>query len=215
MPDGLVVSNLANDQVSIELDILRYPDGAARVKRLRVSSAPAAKVDAPVMIGEIGIDSAKVCVADGVAAVEHWAQVGKDRIGIIRTASGQKFHRRLKKRFKLKTVQVNGFQAEVVDPVSEELESEIAEYLRSVSEYSKFPFMYFRVQTNDSFDRVNWMSDEWGFLPVGNCPDPLMFACGTGRGDGAYEVFASLNNALTHSLAIDFMSDDEDEFALL
>lgn len=215
MPDGLVVSNLASNEVSIELDILRYPDGAASVKSLCVSSCPDAKVGTPVVIGQIEIDSAKVCVADSVASLEHWTQIGKDRIGIIKTASSQKFHRQLKKRFKLKTAQINGFQAEVVGPVSEELESEIAEYLSSIPEYSKYPYMYFRVQTNDSFDRVNGMSKEWDFLPIGNFPEPLMFACGTGRGDGTYNVRASANNGLTHSLTVDFMPDNDGEDAIL
>ncbi|MDA1162689.1 MAG: hypothetical protein O3B13_06285 [Planctomycetota bacterium] len=209
MPNGLTVVGLATDNVTIDLDILRYPDGATRVQRLRISSGLNPNVEDLVVIGEIGIDSAKVCIADVDAAAEHWTEIGKDRIGIIKTMRGQKFHRQLKKRFKLKTVQVNGFQAEVVGPVSEKLESESAEYLSSIPEYSKYPFMYFRVQTNDSFDRVNFMSEEWAFIPIGNSPEPLMFACGTGRGDGIYEVRASVNNGLTHSLTVDFMSDDD------
>ena len=211
MPDGLTAVGLATDKVTINLDVLRYPDGAATVQRLRISSGPKAQVEDLVVLGEIGIDSGKVCIADVDAAAEHWTQIGKDRIGVIRTNRSQKFHRQLKKRFKLKTVQVDGFHAEVVGPVSEELESKIAEYLNSVPEYSKYPYMYFTVQTNDSFQRVNFISEEWAFLPIGNCPQPLMFACGTGRGDGTYEVRAAGDNGLTHSLIVDFMPDDHCE----
>src|SRR2546423_528034 len=55
------------------------------------------------------------------------------------------------------TVRVNPVRAEVVGPVSEDLADEIKAFLKADPRYSDYPFMYFHVQTNNSFDRANYI----------------------------------------------------------
>ena len=112
----------------------------------------------------------------------------------------------LRRRFKITTNKINAVRAEVVGPVSEELEKDIEDYLKSVPEYAAFPFIHFRVQTNNSFDRVNFMNRSWGFLPVGNDAAPLMFACDTGRGDGCYDVICGFSQGLPRQISVSFIN---------
>ena len=81
-------------------------------------------------------------------------------------------------------MRVNPVRAEVVGPVPERLEAEIEAFLHTDPRYADFPFMHFRVQTNNSFatGRTTW--PHWAFLPVGDRPEPLMFVSRTGRGTG-------------------------------
>ena len=158
-------------------------------------------------VGEVGIDSAKLIVADIADIEEHWTETGKDRIGVISTARDDTVLRLLTKRFKLKTVRVNTVRAEVVDAVSEQLAAEIVTFLKADPKYADFPFMYFHVQTNNSFDRANHLKKGWKFMPVGNSQEPLMFVCGTGRGDGCYEVQGEFAGENPRVLTVTFIND--------
>jgi hypothetical protein len=109
------------------------------------------------------------------------------------------------KRFKLKTVRVNPVRAEVVGAVSEPLAKEIEHFLKTIPKYADYPFMYFHVQTNNSFDRTNYLAKAWDFLPVGNADAPLMFVCGTGRGDGCYDVECEYAGEVPRVLTISFI----------
>lgn len=210
MPDGLVIDNLASDRAQIEASVLRYPDGGTAVKQLRLRFS-ANKSESPVrQLDEIGIDSAAVAISDTTDVKKHWTEIGPDRIGVINVARDQKVNHLLQKKFKLKTRQVNGARAEVLQPVSESLEQEIEDFLKTIPRYADYPFMHFYVQTNNSFDRVNHMNVDWKFLPVGNQPEPVMFACGTGYGDGVYPVEAIVQDGLIHSLQITFIGEDEE-----
>ena len=113
--------------------------------------------------------------------------------------------RLLTKRFKLKTRRVNVVRAEVVGPVSEQLAAEIESFLKADPKYADFPFMYFHLQTNNSFDRANYMDSAWQFMPVGNSPEPLMFVCGTGREDGCYEVQGQFDGGVPRVLNVNFI----------
>lgn len=210
MPDGLVLDNLASDRAHIEASVLCYPNGGRTVKQLglifseRKSESPVQQLD------EIGIDSAAVAISDTADVKKHWTEIGPDRIGVIGLWRDEEVHHLLKKKFKLKTRQVNGVRVEVLQPVSEMLEQEIEDFLKTIPRYADYPFVHFHVQTNNSFDRVNHMNVGWKFLPVGNQPEPVMFACGTGYGDGVYPVEAIVQDCLIHSLQITFI-DEEDE----
>ncbi len=187
--------------------MLRYPNGVATVASLQIAFAEHSDGSTEQLAGEIGIDSAKVVIADTEQARTHWTETGPDRIGVISTARNQKLHKQLKKRFKLKTEQINAVRAQTIDPVSEELEREIEEYLQSFPEFAKFTFMYFYVQTNNSFDRVNFTDATWQNLPIGNSPEPMMFACCTGRGDGVYSVHTAGENDLVQSVRVTFIEE--------
>jgi len=186
---SIEVPDIVGREASISASFWQYPSGHESLTALRINLGNATSVDSRRRIGELGIDSAKLVVLDKEDFEQHWTKVGRDRIGVISTAPDDRMLKALEERFGLKTVRVNAVRAEVVGPVSDGLESEITSYVRSFPQYADFPFMWFRVQTNNSFDRVNYMPESWRFLPVGNDETPIMFACETGRGDGAYPVY--------------------------
>jgi hypothetical protein len=207
---SLELPNIDTDEVSICGKLWQYPSGGATVIGLTIGLGNESQCDAPRKISELGIDSAALVIADKSDIDEHWTETGKDRIGVISTAPDDTLLRKLKKQFKLKTVQVDPVSAEIVGPVSENLEKEIEDYLKSIPEYAQFPFMHFHVQTNNSFDRANYMDKPWDFMPVGNDDLPLMFVCGTGRGDGCYDVQCRYSGDVPRSVSINFIEYDGD-----
>lgn len=207
MPGGLEVPNIVANKVAIWASLWSYPSGVATVKALMLLLGEPADAGTRRKIGEIGIDSAKLVVADKADLEEHWTQTGPDRIGVILTGRDDTVLRLLRKRFRLKTVQVNRIRAEVVGPVSQQLEAEIEAFLKADPRYADFPFFHFRVQTNNSFERANYLKKTWEFMPVGNQPVPLMFVCETGRGDGCYDVYGEFAGEIPHSLSVTFIED--------
>jgi hypothetical protein len=205
---GLDVLNIASDRAEISATLWEYPSRAATVTALTLQFGDG-ESDCRRKIGEVPIDSAKIVIADKADLDEHWAEVGKDRIGVIPTALEGSVLHSLKRRFKLKTVHTNSTRAEVVGPVSEQLEQEIEAWVKSDPRRADFPYMYFRVQTNNSFDRALFLNKTWDFIPVGNEARPLMFVCETGRGDGTYDVECEYAANVPRILSIRFI-DDED-----
>jgi hypothetical protein len=197
--------NIDVDEISISATLWEYPSGEATVIGLTIDLGNGSQCDAPLKIGELGIDSAALVIADKTDIDEHWTSTGKDRIGVISTARDDTLLRLLKKKFNLKTVQINAIRAEIVGTVSEDLERGIKDYLKSNPRYAQFPFMHFRIQTNDSFDRVNSLDKPWDFIPVGNEELPLMFVCGTGRGDGRYDVHCQFSGSTPRTVSIRFI----------
>ena len=159
-------------------------------------------------IGDFEIDSTKLVVIDKADLEDHWTKVGKDRIGVISTAPDDAVLQMLTERFQLETVRVNANRADVAGPVSEALEKEIENYLRSNPEYADFPSDYFRVETNSSLDRACHLERSWGFIPVGNEGGPQMFVCGTGRGDGVYDVHGTFSGDVPNVLSIEFIENN-------
>jgi hypothetical protein len=204
---GLEVPNVAADQVEMLASLWRYPSGAETVTALRLRLGDRAGAGTHRKVGEVAIDSAKLIVADKADIDEHWSETGKDRIGVISTAPDDTVLRILTKRFKLKTVRVNPVRAEVVGTMSEQLAAEIEAFLQADPKYAAYPFIYFHVQTNNSFDRANYMRKAWEFMPVGNGHEPLMFVCGTGRGDGCYDVLGEFVGESLRTLTVTFIED--------
>jgi hypothetical protein len=204
---GVKIPNIVADEVEISASLWKYPSGAEMVTALRLGLGEATQAVACRKIGEVAIDSAKLVVADKLDIEEHWTDTGKDRIGVISLAPDDTLLKLLTKRFKLKTVRVNVVRAEVVGTVSQDLEAEIEAFLKADPRYADFPYMHFCVQTNNSFDRVNYMSSGWELMPVGNSPEPLMFVSGTGRGDGWYDVLCEFDGETPRGLIVPFIEE--------
>jgi hypothetical protein len=208
LPSGMLeVPHLAANEVAISVSLRRYPSGAETPTAITLRLSHATAGGTRRKIGEVGIDSAKLVVAGKSDIQDHWTEVGKDRIGVISTAPDDAVLRTLTKQFKLKTVRVNPIRAEVVGSISEQLEKEIEAYLKTIPKYADFPFLHFRVETNNSFDRANHMEEPWSFMSVGNGPEPVMFVCETGRGDGCYDVQGEFAGEVAHVLTVAFIED--------
>ncbi len=160
-------------------------------------------------IGDFEIDSTKMVVIDRADLEEHWTREGKDRIGVISTAFDKEVLSLLTTRFELRSRRVNAERTLVVGPISLELEKEIETYLKTQPKYRDFPSDYFRVETNSSLDRACHLERAWGFIPAGDEGSPLMFVCGTGRGDGVYDAYCSYSGDVPSVLSIEFIEDHE------
>ncbi len=208
---GLEVANIAASRVAFSAMLRRYPNGTETVVSLTLQFGDEAELFAGErrQIGEIAIDSAKVVIADKQDFEESWTEVGPDRIGVISTARDDTVLRLLTKRFKLKTVRRNRVRTEIVGPVSPELESEITTFLEADPKYGRWPFVYFNVQTNNSFERADFCTAAYQLLPIGRHASPLMFVCDTGRGDGSYDVEGVFDGPILRSIFIRFIEDDD------
>ena len=206
VPD-LEVPNLVATRLEISASLWRYPSGAELVTALSLRADGGLGNGCRRKIGELGIDSAKLVVADKADIEEHWMDTGNDRIGVILTIPDDFVLRTLTKRFKLKTHRVDAVRAEVIGPVSESLAEEIEDYLKSNPRYERYPRGGFFVQTNNSFERANFMAREWGFIPIGKSETPLMFVCGTGRGDGVYDLECEFVGEAPRVLSVTFIED--------
>ena len=205
---GLEIPNVAADEVSISASLWQYPDGSQTVTSLTLGFGEPTGNGPRRKIGEVAIDSAKLVVADKDDFHRHWTDAGKDRIGEISTARDETLLRTLMKHFKLKTVPINPIKARIVGQVSERLEGEITAFLKADSRYAAYPFLHFRVRTNNSFERANSLTKGWDFIPVGNTDTPLMFVCGTGHGDGCYRVQGEFAGERIRVVSISFIEDE-------
>jgi hypothetical protein len=202
------VADVPSQEVAISARLRRYPSGMERVMSLTMRLGDEAGAGPSRQIGDFDIDSTKLVVIDKADFEDHWTNEGSDRIGVISTALDEAVLPLLKERFELKTVRVNASHAHVIGPVSEELENQIEEYLKSNPKYRDFPSDYFRVATNSSVDRACHLEGAWGFIPVGEEGGPQMFVCGTGRGDGVYDVRCTFSGDVPTMLFIEFIEDD-------
>lgn len=202
---NLQVPEVTANEVAISARLWRYPSGFERLIALTLRLADETVPGPSRKIGEIDIESQKLVVADQADLEEFWAEAGPDRIGVISTATDDAVLRLLTQRFNLRTIRVNAIRAEVVGPVPEALENEIEEYLKSIPKYADFPYIHFRVETSNSFDRANRMDKAWDFIPIGKEHEPLMFVCGTGRGDGFYDVHCTFSGDIPQVLTIEFV----------
>ena len=65
--------------------------------------------------------------------------------------------------------------------------------------------------THDCVDRVGQLESAWGFIPVGPDGGPQMFVCGTGRGDGFYDVHCTFSGEAPSVLSIEFIEDNSSD----
>lgn len=189
------VTGIPSGRHPVYVDLVRFPQGGYRVARVVVQFEPLAE-DSVELVSEVGVDSAKIVVVDRLTCQKYWRETGPDRIGVVSTARDRRLVRLLKKEFGLECVQVNPVRAEVVQPISSALEEEIVARLKCIPEYAAYPFIYFHVQTNNTFDRVNFMQRPWAVMTLNETGDAEMLAAETGYGDGVYPInaFSSAGN---------------------
>jgi hypothetical protein len=202
---------LAIDQVPVGkwpvfADVVGDPNDSGRVAKVHFSFG--AIGSGPLQeIGQVAIDSARMVAIDRQDCQTYWAKTGPDRIGVATTLQDRRVVALLKKHFNLDCVQINAIRAEVIQPVSPEMEVEIEKLLRSIPEYAQFPYMYFYVQTNNTFDKVNRMSDPWGTIELDMPSRASLLTFKTGYGDGTYQAFGQFNNGIATGLEMTFIED--------
>lgn len=195
--------------LGITLNVRVRPDGSVHIEELilRVKGESPAPDDWREL-GQIGIDSAKVVVADEEAHNGHWTETGPDRIGHIRVLTGDRCLKLLQRKFRFKIAAGNRHSVRIAGPISTDLEKEVMAYLETIPEFADYPFLHFWVHTNNSFERVNNFDKAWGFLPVGNSSTPEMFVCTTGHGDGCYNVSGGYAGSQLVEVRVPFVVDE-------
>ncbi len=208
-PPDVQIENIRSRRVTLSVEIWEYPDGGVLNRRLDFEFEPGRDPNVRRTVGTIGVDSAAIVVGDRHELQAHWLEVGPERIGVVSTARNHRVANLLKKRFRLKLRQVAAYKAEIVGPVSEELEAEITAYLETFPEYADNSFVYFRVDTIDTCQRAQRAAHPGGFIPIGSQPEPRMLVCQTGRGDGQYEVICEYDGDIPCRASITFIEDED------
>jgi hypothetical protein len=119
----------------------------------------------------------------------------------------------IEKRFGLKWRPLNGFQSQFLEPIDEALEREITEYLQTFKEYADYPFMYFRVETNN-IDRVLEAMSESSFREVVLNDDgdetKSLIAFSSGFGDGSYDLVGVYSEDQLLAIEMTFIGPEQD-----
>jgi hypothetical protein len=211
--DPLRVENVPTGRHPVHASLIRYPEGGERVAKVAIRLRPGEGGDRRTL-GSIGVDSATVVALDEATFRAYWKEIGPERVG--RTGP-LKEPRRVAKlvgdRFGLRWRQIDSFFMEFVEPISEELESRITEYLKTVPEYADYPFMYFRVETGSSRDRVSDALRErrWDQLVLDAGTGAQLFAVSSGFGDGKYEVEGLFGDGELRAVEIEFIGPAQDK----
>lgn len=121
--------------------------------------------------------------------------------------------RLIEQRFGLTSHEVSFLSSRFDEPISEELEEQITAFLKTFPEYAAFPFMYFRVETGNTAERVrDAMRDRlWSEVPLAAGGDQGLLAVTSGFGDGRYKVVGLFGQERFLGIEIAFIGPAQDE----
>jgi len=209
--DAVRVEGIPPGRVPVVVELIRYPEGGSRVAMVRLHIWDG-EPDSRQTLGESGVDSGKVVVVDARTQEECWKEVGPDRVGIACSPKHREVAELIARRFGLRHRQLNFIRSEFLEPITDEREAEITGYLQTFPEYAAFPFMFFRVHTNNTVDRI-WAAMEdrvWAEVAIGTRPDENLIAVTSGFGDGHYTVEGLCRGGELLALEVRFIGPDQE-----
>ncbi len=210
--DPVKVEGVPTGQHPLHSSIIPFPEGGERVAKIAFRFRPG-DADEWRILGSISVNSATVVALDEATFQSHWKEVGPERIGRTGTP---KDHRRIAKligdKFGLEWRKVDFLHSEFVAPISEEMESQIMAFLQTFPEYSTYPFMFFRIETRNSRDRVFEAMRErkWSEVILDEESGAHLVAVSSGFGDGRYEVEGLYNAGELLAVEIEFIGPAQD-----
>lgn len=210
--DPCRITGLPVGRFPVTAQIIKYPEGGQRIAQVSIRFR-AGLVTNRKSLGKVGVDSAKVVALDEQTYRDHWQEVGPERIGMTHSPNDNRTVAELiEKKFGLRWRPLNGFQSIFLEPIPDTLEQEITEYLKTIPEYSDYPFLYFRVETNNTFDRITEaMSDvSWAEVTLNDSGDESLLAFTSGFGDGSYDLIGVYGNDELLAIEITFIGPEQD-----
>jgi hypothetical protein len=207
------VGGLPVGHFPVVAQVIEYPEGGKRIAQVAIRFR-AGIVTGRKTLGKVGVDSAMVIALDEQAYQEHWREVGPERIGMTHSPTDNRNVAALiQKKFGLRWRPIDGFRSMFLDPISEELEQQITEYLETFPNYAGFTVLYFRVETNNTFDRLmEAMSDaSWCQLALSDDDESeYLIAFSSGFGDGSYDLVGVYHEDELLAVEITFIGPEQD-----
>lgn len=171
---------------SVQALTIYYPKGGfSRVAKIGIRFRPGTE-ESRKKIGDIGGESSMIMAVDADTLKTHWQEVGPARFGISSGQSYPKVTKLIQKRFGIKWEPRSICSAKSVQPISEELEAEITAYLETFPEYASNSFLYFYVETENSYQRIARSLGEnaWSEVELDPVSHASVLAFSSGYGDG-------------------------------
>ena len=184
------VEGIPPGRVPVEADIIRYPEGGRHIKKIAINVRPG-QVESRRVLGQVRVDSARVVLLDAATYQQFWQEVGPERIGLTSTPNEHlRVAKLIQQQFGLKFREVSILHSRCLEPISEEMETRIIAFLKTIPKYSQFTFMYFRVQTGNTVERLNqaMLNRLWCELVLDESSAANLVAVASGLGDGSYFV---------------------------
>ncbi|WP_425398098.1 hypothetical protein [Aeoliella sp.] len=189
------------------------------VQRVRIENQP--KVAGTFhVVREVGVDMAKITISDAQDLRDYIEHEGKKRVGYIYCDpsnpenGGDILQPLLKDKYGLAVAKESRASryARIEKPISKELERSILEDVESIPRFSRNSFMYFHVETANTFDRVNRYSEPYGMMPIDSAGSAAMAVVQSGYGDGSYPVSLCQDGAGGVCVQVDFEGTYTEDF---
>jgi hypothetical protein len=208
------IAGLPSGRFPVVAQIIAYPEGSKRIAGVAIRFRPGV-VTMRKPLGKIGVDSAMVIALDEQTYRDRWQEIGPERVGMTHSPNdNRRVAQLIEDKFHLRWRPLNGFQSMFLEPISEDLENQITDYLKTFPEYTDYPFMYFRVETNNTLDRImDAMSDAaWSKVVLNDDPyEPeSVIAISSGFGDGSYDLMGVYNGEELLAVEIIFIGPEQD-----
>lgn len=206
------VEGVPPGSIPVRAELIRYPEGGVRVALLRLVFG-SGETDTQRVLGAIAVDSGDAAIVDERTQAEHWKEVGPDRVGIATSPKHETVAKLIGRKFGLRHRYVNFIRTAFREPITESLEAEITEYLKTIPEYADYPFMYFRILTNNTEEHINeaMTNNLWCTVSIGPTERDSVFVMTAGFGDGTYPVVGHYRGEELISVEVRFIGPERDK----
>ncbi len=211
--DPVRIDGVPPGRLVVQAEVIQYPEGGRHIKKIDLQFR-SGQFESRRELGKIGVDSACVVLIDAETYERFWNEVGPERIGLTSTPNDHlRVAELIRKQFGLKSREVSSLHSRFLDPISEEMESRIIAFLKTFPEFAKFPFMYFRVETGNTFTKLQQAKSNrpWCQMVLDEASGANLFAVTSGFGDGSYCVEGLYGSQELLGVEVEFIGHEQDK----